>query len=186
MGGVTLSLDESTDVVTKWRGMYKEIVKGWRTCHNQLEHVATGADAGKNFIDPWNLCATVKEGILLPSGREIRYPGLRKATDEDGNTEWWYGHGRNKARIYAGKIDENIVQALARDIITDNALSVFRLTGYRPALMVHDELVYVAPESEATDLLNTVQQVMRTPPVWWPQLVTWSAGDIADTYGAAK
>jgi len=38
--------------------------------------------------------------------------------------EFVYGHGRNKARIYAGKIDENIVQHLARCVIADNALTV--------------------------------------------------------------
>jgi len=52
--------------------------------------------------------------------------------------------------------------------------------------MVHDELVYVVPEDEAELMLDIVQEVMRTPPTWWPELVTWSEGDIADTYGDAK
>jgi DNA polymerase I-like protein with 3'-5' exonuclease and polymerase domains len=52
--------------------------------------------------------------------------------------------------------------------------------------MVHDELVYVVPDDEAVETLATVQEVMRTPPEWWPELVTWSEGDIADTYGDAK
>jgi len=100
--------------------------------------------------------------------------------------EFVYGHGRNKARIYAGKIDENIVQHLARCVIADNALTVQQITGLNPALMVHDELVYVVPEDDAVRILDVVQQVMRTPPVWWPELITWSEGDIADTYGDAK
>jgi len=58
--------------------------------------------------------------------------------------------------------------------------------GLIPALMVHDELVYVVPEDEAQDTLDSVQRIMRTPPTWWPELLTWSEGDIADTYGAAK
>ena len=68
----------------------------------------------------------------------------------------------------------------------DNAIEIQKLTGYNPALTVHDELVYVASEDEAELLLDTVQQVMRTPPTWWPELITWSEGDIADTYGDAK
>ena len=52
--------------------------------------------------------------------------------------------------------------------------------------MVHDELVYVVPEDEAELMLDIVQEVMRTPPTWWPELVTWSEGDIADTYGDEK
>lgn len=93
---------------------------------------------------------------------------------------------RGEAVYISGKIDENIVQHLARGVIADNALTVQKLTGYNPALTVHDELVYVAPEDEAERLLGTVQKVMRTPPVWWPELVTWSEGDISDTYDGAK
>lgn len=184
MGGVNITLDESQKIVDKWRAMYKEIVRGWRTCHSMLEAIKGGE---RMDIDPWGLCKTTKGGIILPSRRQIRYPDLRQETDkETSQTEWCYGHGRNKARIYAGKIDENIVQALARDVIADAAVAVFQETGYRPKLMVHDELVYIAPESEAENLLDVVQGIMRTPPSWWPQLVTWSEGDVADTYGAAK
>lgn len=80
----------------------------------------------------------------------------------------------------------NCVQALARDVIAGNALDFFKLTKLRPALMVHDELVYVVPESDAEAALSELQKIMRTPPNWWPELVTWSEGDVADTYGAAK
>jgi hypothetical protein len=52
--------------------------------------------------------------------------------------------------------------------------------------MVHDELVYVVPETYAETLLKELQSIMRTPPAWWPELVTWSEGDIADCYGDAK
>jgi hypothetical protein len=127
----------------------------------------------------------VPEGLKTPKGI-IRYPDLRTERNEDNRMEFVYGHGRNKARIYAGKIDENIVQHLARCVIADNALTVQKITGLNPALMVHDELVYVVPEDVAVETLAAVQEVMRTPPEWWPELVTWSEGDIADTYGDAK
>lgn len=97
-----------------------------------------------------------------------------------------YGDGRHKTRLTGPKVDENIVQALARDIIADNCFDVFKLTGLRPALLVHDELVYVVPESEAQATLDVVQGVMRMPPKWWPDIVVWSEGDIAGSYGSAK
>jgi DNA polymerase len=182
MGGVDLSLDESRDVVNKWRRMYGEIATGWKTCHAALKKIYMDAEEA---IDPWGMCWTTKEGIRTPKGI-IRYPFLREETTEDGKTEWCYGEGRNKARIYAGKIDENLVQHLARCVIADNSLAVQKELGLNPALMVHDELVYVVPEEDAEHVLDTVQRIMRTPPTWWPELVTWSEGDIADTYGAAK
>ena len=83
-------------------------------------------------------------------------------------------------------IVHNCVQAIARDIIADNMFSFYKETGLYPALMVHDELVYVVPENQAEKLLDKLQQIMRTPPQWWPDIVLESEGDIADTYGDAK
>ena len=184
MGGVDITEDESRDIVDRWRSEYSEIVQGWKTCHLALPTIMRGA-TGK-ALDPWGMVLPAPEGLKTPKGI-IRYPDLRTERNEDDNRmEFVYGHGRNKARIYAGKIDENIVQHLARCVIADNALTVQKLTNLNPALMVHDELVYIVPDAEAQQVLDTVQQVMRTPPTWWPELVTWSEGDIADTYGDAK
>ncbi len=182
MGGVDMPEVEATQVTYKWRDEYAPIVEGWKQCHKALPFIVTGDEIE---IDPWGLARTCAEGIRLPSGRIIRYPMLRNEAGNKG-PEWFYGDGRHKARIYAGKITENIVQALARDVIAGNALSMFKATKLRPSLMVHDELVYVVPEAEAQAALDTLQGIMRTPPTWWPQLVTWSEGDVAHSYGAAK
>ena len=183
MGGLDLSEEDAEAVTVAWRAQYAEIVRGWKLCHASLGHIYDGVEQP---IDPWGLCVTCAEGIRLPTGRIIRYPDLRSEHNEDGSKEWVYGQGRHKARIYAGKVDENCVQALARDVIAGNALDFFKRTKLRPALMVHDELVYVVPESDAQAALDELQAIMRTPPKWWPSLVTWSEGDVADTYGAAK
>lgn len=182
MGGVDMDLAQAQEITYRWREEYAPIVEGWKHCHRMLTHILMGDEQA---IDPWGLTRTCKEGIRLPSGRIIRYPALRKERTND-RTEWFYGTGRNEARIYAGKIDENCVQALARDCIADNALEVYKLTKRRPALCVHDELIYVVPKEEAQGVLDTVQQVMRTAPHWWPELITWSEGDLAQNYGEAK
>lgn len=369
MGGVDMTLDESKTVVYKWRQAYKEIAAGWRTCHEALDAIHDGVERA---IDPWELCLTCKEGIILNTGHNhiIRYPGLHVEPGDDNRPEWWYGQGRKRARIYAGKVDENClgaetnvlteygwkavvdvlvsdrvwdgeswvshdgltyrgvrsvidfggvkitpdhevlvdgkwvpaeetdyqeatsscrrhygvsnwdagshpvcrerrsqqrmggslrlwgrkadtgergerdkenypavqgaerlargknvhargvhkqscpvydlvnagpnhrfmvrgedgqafivhncVQALARDVIADAALEFKKRTSLLPKLSVHDELVYIVPEREAESMLAELQGIMRTPPAWWPELVTWSEGDIADTYGDAK
>ena len=183
MGGVEIDESESQDIVNKWRDSYYEITQGWRTCHNVLPTIMRGATGAA--VDPWGMVTPCPEGLRTPKGM-IRYPDLRTERNDDGRMEFVYGHGRNKARIYAGKIDENIVQHLARCVIGDNALTVQRITGLTPALMVHDELVYIVPEDDAESMLDIVQAAMRTPPDWWPELVTWSEGDIAGTYGDAK
>jgi hypothetical protein len=187
MGGVELTESEAYDIVNRWRFAYPLITQGWKTCHAALEHIYHGHEGIP--IDPAGLCKTTKGGIKTPLGM-IRYPHLRMETDkESGKREWVYGEGRRKARIYAGKVTENIVQHLAREVISDHMLKVAKTElgkTYLPALTVHDELVYVVREEHAQEMLDLVQSIMRDGCDWWPELITWSEGDIATTYGDAK
>lgn len=187
--GLVMDEDESAEVVQSWRGKYAAIVNGWKLSGNGVK--AAYEKRPDMPVDPWGMVTSCYEGLRLPSGRLIRYPDLR--VEEDG--QWpdgrakksmFYAHGRHKARITGPKACENIVQALARDIIFDNAISFYKASRLRPQLRVHDELVYVFPDSEAESLLAELQGIMRTPPHWWPELVVWSEGDVAQTYGAAK
>lgn len=185
MGGVDLTEDESKSVVDAYRRAHAPIAQGWKTCHAALDFISQGTTS---IIDPCGLCHTSSEGIVTPRG-VIRYPKLRQeVVDDGGKVEWVYGEGRNKARIYAGKIDENIVQHLARNVISDIALAVDKEIGkhYPLAHMVHDELIYVVKDQDAQDVLDTLQGHMRTSPSWWPELITWSDGDIAKDYASAK
>jgi DNA polymerase I-like protein with 3'-5' exonuclease and polymerase domains len=185
MAGIDLAEDESDKVVQSWRAAYPEIVKGWADCNDSLQLIASlhGSQQGE-AIDPWGMCIPVENGIKTPRGM-IRYPDLRKERNEQGKLSWVYGTGRNKKYIYGGRIVENLVQHLARCALADNILEL-RGKGLKLAHTVHDELIYVVPESQAEDTLALVQSVMRTPPFWWPELVVWSEGDVGQTYGDAK
>jgi len=182
MGGVDLSLKESEEVVAKWRNEYGRIAAGWRTCHDRLSDIYYG-HYGIN-IDPWGLCQTIEGGIKTPLGM-IRYPDLRQETNEEtGRTEWVYGHGRKKARIYAGKVTENIVQHLAREAMADMMLEIQKC--YPIAHTVHDEIILVVAEHDDEEALAYMQSIMRRGVKWWPDLVTWSEGSTALNYGEAK
>jgi len=188
MGGLVISQEQSAAYVDSWRSENKEIVEGWARCAQAILNIADGAE---KQIDDWGLLSTCKEGIVLPSGRLIRYPNLRREEDgkwDDGRPKhsWFYGDGRHRTRITGPKVTENCVQAMARDSICDAALEFFQQTGLRPALRVHDELVYVEKEDRAEAYLAILQQVMRTPPKWWPELVVWSDGNLGPTYADTK
>lgn len=191
MGGLVLSLEDAEDHVIDWRNAHPEIAGwhgGWAKCNQAIRWIAAGIEAP---VDPWGLVHTCREGFVLPSGRLIRYPHLREEPDgqwPDGQpkTSWFYGDRQYKARIHGPKADENIVQALGRDSLFDASLEFFQDTGWRPKLRVHDELAYVVPEREAQGLLAHLQSLLRKSPAWWPQLITWSEGAIAHSYGQAK
>lgn len=197
--GLRLTMDEAVTGVQAWRGRYPEIADrdtgGWAKCDAALYAIAEGREEA---VDPWGMVTTCKAGLRLPSGRLIRYPDLRQEwvtryeEDADGaliekkQLAWVYGQGRHYSFIYGGKVDENIVQALARDVIFGHIFQFWKETGKRPALKVYDEGVYVWKEDEAPELLEHLGRVMQQPPAWWPQLVLASEGDLADRYGDAK
>lgn len=191
MGGIKLTLAEAESGVQRWRQRYSQIHEGWQVCQNALRDVV---QRNRRAVDPWGLVTTCPDGLRLPSGRLIRYPNLRQVevprdpANPDAGTRkaWVYADGRHKTFLTGPKVDENIVQALARDSVFECALRFFKLTGLRPRLRVHDELIYFFPENRAEELLAGLQAVMRTPPSWWPELVVWSEGDIAKCYGEAK
>jgi DNA polymerase len=196
--GLRLTPEEAARGVAAWRQRYPEISSyesgGWGACQDALQYIAAGQERA---IDPWGLCHTAKDMIVGPTGRVIRYPDLRyemtvRFNEVDGELvekkekQWVYAEGRHKAYLYGGKVDENIVQFLAREIIFEQALEFFKRTGWRPKHKVYDELCYVWPEAQAEELLAELQAVMRTPPKWWPSIVLWSEGDVAVSYGDAK
>lgn len=187
MGGVDIDITESQRVVHTWRTAYHNIFMGWRKCDWAVRSMLQGAHP---TIDPRGLCRIVRPEIafnqfevLLPSGRRLFYPHLRV---DPATNQVIYGVGRNTSKLYAGLFDENLVQAIARDVISYHALKVQHLTGRVPALMVHDELVYIVPDDEAEEHLNLVLDVMKVPPKWLPGIILWAEGDLADRYGEAK
>jgi hypothetical protein len=182
MGGVDMPLEEAQDVTAKWREEYVDIYEGWRTCHNALTDIYNG---NVRPIDPWGLCHTGKDHIALPSGRKIWYPALHQEMGDKGKKEWWYGTGRNRARIYAGKVDENIVQALAADVLRDVVRAMYLKHDIKPALLVHDEYVCMAKSHQAESVRDKLDAIMREPTAWWPELIKWSESGIGYSYGEA-
>lgn len=188
MGGIDMSEDESKKTVSAYRSAHPEVVNGWKSCQQALQAIYEGTVMD---IDPLGLCKTFAGGIKTPVG-VIRYPNLRqeeKLNDDGtptGKMDWVYGEGRHKAKIYGAKCVENLVQHLARGVILDNMLTIRKQYNVNPVLTVHDELVYIAEASIAEDLLEKVQETMRTPPTWWPELAVWSEGGVGDTYGEVK
>ena len=186
MGGVELDDGEAVSIVGKWREEYQPIVQGWTTCQGAVWAMASGREIP---IDPWGLCRTGKDCIHLPKG-VLRYPELRQEwSDKTQRQEWVYGKGRNKSKIYGGLVVENLCQALSRTVMADVILAFARTPlgqRYPLAHCVHDEVVYVVRDDDAEAVLAAVSQLMRTPPSWFPALITWSEGSYASRYGLAK
>jgi DNA polymerase len=128
-------------------------------------------------------CLTfTKEKIILPSGLALRYPKLKGTPDEQGRVQWTYGEDEKK--LYGGKLTENIVQAVARCIMTDGMLRIQK--RYPCVLTVHDEVVALVPESEAEEAENWVLAQMVMEPKYMPGIPLNAETGHAKRYGDAK
>ena len=109
-----------------------------------------------------------KKGIRMPNGLYIKYPNLRKRTNDDSKDEYVYDTKRGKAvipnKIYGGKVVENVCQGLARTIIGEQMLMIAK--KYRVVMTVHDAVAIIAPEEEILTAQEYVELCMRIRPSW--------------------
>lgn len=183
MGGIELDDAEALRVTTAWRTKYIDIVNGWRKCQQAVQSMYIGASYRP---DPRGLIETSKNKVRLPSGRYLHYPNLHTSTDDKGKLQYKYGVGRNVSKVYSGLMDENLVQAIARDVIAEACIRLRSKYGYLPALLVHDEYVTIAKEDRAEEMLRRIDEELRTPPEWLPGIILWSEGSTGVSYGDCK
>ena len=123
-----------------------------------------------------------KEAILLPNRMYIRYNDLKQVPDEEGRSQWVYGPDETK--LYAGKITNNVTQALARIVMTDGMLRVAK--RYPVVGTVHDELICVVPDSEVAEAKAWVLEQMTIEPSYMPGIPLAADVGAHRRYGDAK
>jgi hypothetical protein len=188
-GKVSISMDESKEIVKTWRSTYMDIVALWRQADQALTAMYRGSemqvgDSGVvwTFSDPDNYTC----GFEMPRGRRIYYHDLQPS--EDG---WTYMTRSGRVKLYSGKAVENLTQSLARHILADQWLEIDRMLRegfpkWKIALQVHDELVMSGPEEEADTVMAQVVAIMRRSPIWWPDIPLEVEAHVGDSYGAVK
>lgn len=171
------SASEIHDFKDRWRDAHPMTRKLWRglraACLNAVTHI------GKEFT--YN-CITFKSNynwlsIRLPSGRHLWYygPEIRETpapwTNPDGSQAfqptvfyWSWSAGQWKRdSTYGGKLTENVVQAVARDLIM-HAGQLAEANNLPLVLTVHDELLTEPTPRPDNDVV--LRQCMETLPLW--------------------
>ena len=120
--------------------------------------------------------------ITLPSGRVMCYPRVGLGTETDyrgGEREVIEYEGLNqttkkwgKIRTYGGKLVENIVQAIARDILGMVLLRANK-KGLNVVFHIHDEIIV---EAESGQRLEDVEALFSEPIAWCYDLPLKGAG----------
>jgi hypothetical protein len=98
------------------------------------------------------------------TGRCLRYNNVRYT--EDGELCYDEPIRGYPKRLYGGVIVENIVQAVARDVLADIIIGVAEYSEYWPSHCVHDELVYIVPEEYSEQVGNLLVYITSHIQPW--------------------
>jgi DNA polymerase len=167
----------SKAIIDTYRSTAYPVVAFWSLCETALHRALV---KGEELVYK---CITFRKGeIELPNGMKLLYPDLRYVKDDKGRSQAVYGPHATK--LYAGKITNNITQALARIVMTDGMLRVAK--KYPIAGTVHDELIAVVPDDEVVDAKTWVLAQMTMEPSYMRGIPLDADGGAHRRYGLAK
>lgn len=149
-----------------WRRAHPGIVAFWKELDSAASQAVsmpmTRIEAGRVVMR--------REGnwlrLKLPSGRCLSYPSIR--IDDEGTLSYvginQYTRRWERIKTYAGKLAENVTQAIARDVLA-HGMQLADQHGYEVVASVHDELICETPD---TDTFNhhRLAELMATCPEW--------------------
>ena len=195
MGGERMGLSdtEMMSLVRKWRMANPAIVDMWKeideASKEAVRYRRPVTCTCRNIIFD---CDGEFMTIQLPSGRKLFYYHPRFKDKKIGRstmptqvlcyegvvqeTKQW-----GEIDTYGGKLTENIVQAIARDLLGDAMLRM-QDEGYEIVASVHDEVIVEVPEINAKDHYNRLVEIMSTPPQWAEDLPLNADGGVMMFY----
>lgn len=171
--GVIITEEFAKTAVKAYRDGHPAIVKSW----GMVERLVAGAirNPGETYEglkcefymrEHW-LC------IKLPSGRELRYPYARAIPVERWGKPAFEISFRTeikgqfvREKTYGGKLIENIVQAIARDVMMEGMLAA-ETNGYPVLGTVHDELL--ALRALGTSNIKELEELVCVRHIKWTE-----------------
>jgi DNA polymerase len=176
---VDTELAECKRIIDVYRATYASIPALWRQGQRCLEAILTGHMVEFGVVDAVRFDPR-EQGFLLPSGLWQRYDGLRRFEDQD-KAQYEYATRKGAVKIYGGKVVENICQAVARCVIAEQMIRISK--RYRVVLTVHDAIACIAPEAEAAEAQQFVEECMRWRPEWAKTLPLNCESGMGKSYG---
>lgn len=173
--GESISKDLATKAVAAYRSAHKPVVDLWA----KLEKAALSAVQNPGMTFSVNRTKWFVQGDVLycelPSGRRMAYQSpevIFTTTQWDPRKptlQYWSVHSQTrkwtKQTSYGGKLTENVVQAIARDIMVSAMIRVDRSAKWKLVLTVHDELVAERKISNGGSVQD-LQRLMEVVPAW--------------------
>lgn len=201
--GVEMTQEQAHEVVRIFRESYKEIVQAWFDLEDAIEDVLTGERTKRTFgpngcvkIDKLTIRQDERKRyilrIQLPSGRylhyidaqmmEVRMPWKDAAGNDVYKDSFCYSGLDQETKVWkqgitshGGKVFENIVQGIARDILAAKLLK-FEKIGISICGHVHDEGIGETKNDIFSPGLKHMISIMSEEESWAPGLLLGADG----------
>ncbi len=191
---IEMTREEAHIAVRVFRKSYPEIVEFWALLEAAaLKVLEEGGTAKVGFVRFFTkkLGEKIVLCIELPSGRCLHYLNARiqmrwnrQAIVYDG-----IGHGAGMIQegwgpvfTWGGKICENIVQAVSRDILLNSMFLADKITGLLIVGHFHDEILAETSEGQTDRHLAALRSCMSMTPEWAPGLLLAADGYVDKYY----
>ena len=176
--GLTLTEEEANNMVYSFRDSFAEIPQLWYRIDSVMKDVAKKVDSSPIKATA-NISLYRTNSFVfcrLPNGRDLAYPMMEVKNELNpylGKTVEalsYMGsdvqHPWCRKKIYGAKAVENIVQAVARDLMVDAMLKLEK-AGFEVLFSVHDEIVCQIWQEDCTpERIAQFEEIMTTVPEW--------------------
>ena len=174
LGGpaIILTGEEAAHAIKVYRTRHDRVVKRWYQGDDALCVMAQGGSMD------WGAIRIEATGARLPNDALIPF----ELKPDEVRSGWLRRTRAGYAPIWGGGLVENVVQGMARVVISEAMLEM-RQTGLPMVLSAHDELVYLAPERSADGALSLLIDAMSRPRSWLPDCPLAAEGSVMKVYG---
>lgn len=174
---VQLADSEAKRYVDLYRHTHSAVVAYWRQGEVNLSLLAQGSG------DLWGPMTIKGKKIYLPNGAGLNYNTLEWHVDNEYGDSYWRVQTRNGwSKLYGAKLVENVIQALARVVMSQAMLRIIDL-GYRIVNTTHDEVLVLIPKDGKEQWhLERCMAEMRREVSWLPGLPLDCEGSLGERY----
>tara|TARA_B100000214_G_scaffold11601_1_gene8309 strand:+ start:819 stop:2627 length:1809 start_codon:yes stop_codon:yes gene_type:complete len=174
-GSPSVDVSDSTaaQIVTQYRSMYPNIPILWSRAKDLLFNMMSPNMFGTKY----GPLSVARNRLILPNEMSLNYPELQYI-----GGEFLYATSKGKVRTYGPRLVENIIQALARIVITDQMLEVHALPEVDVVLQVHDEIIAQGSQLNSDVTMDKILNIMKTPPQWCQDLPLDAEGGVSQIY----
>ncbi len=174
-GSPSVDVSDSTaaQIVTQYRSNYSNIPILWSRMKDLLFNMISPNMYGTTY----GPLVVQKQRLQLPNTMSLHYPDLQYI-----GGEFLYNTSKGKVRTYGPRLAENVIQALARIVITEQMLDIQSMPQVDVVMQVHDEIIALGSEVNSDVTMDRILQIMRTPPEWCSDLPLDAEGGVSQIY----